>query len=45
MMELRPIPTKRDYDLALKVAEMLGDASVGTTNAGGLEVLTVLAPA
>jgi HTH-type transcriptional regulator / antitoxin HigA len=42
MMELRPIRTKRDYDVALKDAELLWDARVGSKGADRLEVLTLL---
>ena len=41
-MELRPIRTKRDYDIALKEAELLWDARVGSKDADRLEVLTLL---
>ena len=41
-MELRPIRTKRDYDVALKEAELLWDARVGSKDADRLEVLTLL---
>ena len=41
-MELRPIRTKRDYDVALKEAEALWDAHVGSKDADRLEVLTLL---
>jgi HTH-type transcriptional regulator / antitoxin HigA len=42
MMELRPIRSKRDYDVALKDAELLWDARVGSKDADRLEVLTLL---
>jgi HTH-type transcriptional regulator / antitoxin HigA len=41
-MELRPIRTKRDYHAALKEAEALWDAAVGSIDADRLEVLTLL---
>ena len=41
-MELRPIRTKRDCDVALKEAELLWDARVGSKDADRLEVLTLL---
>ena len=41
-MELRPTRTKRDYDVALKEAELLWDARVGSKDADRLEVLTLL---
>lgn len=41
-MEIRPIRTKRDYNLALKVAEALWDAPVGSADADRLEVLMLL---
>lgn len=41
-MELRPIRTKRDYEAALKSAETLWDAPVGSKDADRLDVLTLL---
>ena len=41
-MELRPTRTKRDYDVALKEAELLWDARVGSKDADRLEVLSLL---
>ena len=41
-MELRPIRTKRDHDIALKEAELLWDARVGSKDADRLEVLSLL---
>ena len=41
-MELRPIRTERDYDVALKAAELHWDAPVGSRDADRLEVLTLL---
>lgn len=41
-MELRPIRTKRDYQAALKEAEVLWDAPTGSIEADRLEVLTLL---
>ena len=41
-MELRPIRTKRDYDIALKGAELLWDAPAGSKDADRLDVLTLL---
>lgn len=40
--EFKPIKTKRDYQAALKLAEALWDAPEGSTEADGLEVLTLL---
>ena len=41
-MELRPIRTKRDYNLAMKEAETLWDAPARSAEADRLEVLTLL---
>jgi HTH-type transcriptional regulator / antitoxin HigA len=41
-MELRPVRTKRDYEAALKSAETLWDARVGSKDADRLDVLTLL---
>ena len=41
-MELRPVRTKRDYEAALKSAETLWDAPVGSKDADRLDVLTLL---
>ena len=41
-MELRPIRTKRDYNLAMKEAEALWDAPAGSKDADRLDVLTLL---
>ena len=41
-MELRPIRTKRDYNLAMKEAEALWDAPARSAQADRLEVLTLL---
>lgn len=41
-MELRPIRTKRDYNLAMKEAEALWDAPARSAEADRLEVLTLL---
>ena len=41
-MELRPIRTKRDYNLAMKEAEALWDAPARSAEADRLEVMTLL---
>ena len=41
-MELRPIRTKRDYNLAMNEAEALWDAPARSAEADRLEVLTLL---
>ena len=41
-MELRPIRTKRDYNLAMKEAEALWNAPARSAQADRLEVLTLL---
>lgn len=41
-MKLKPIKTKRDYEAALKLAEQLWEAPVGTDGADELDVLTLL---
>ncbi len=41
-MEIRPIRTKRDYNVALKEAEARWDAPVGSAEADRFEVLTLL---
>ena len=41
-MELRPIRSKRDYEAALKSAETLWDAPVGSKDADRREVLILL---
>ncbi len=42
MMELRPIRTKRGYNLAMKEAEALWDAPARSAEADRLEVMTLL---
>jgi HTH-type transcriptional regulator/antitoxin HigA len=42
MMELRPIRSKREHQVALKEAEALWNAPEGTPEADRLEVLTLL---
>ena len=41
-MELRPIRTKREYNLAMNEAEALWDAPAGSAEADRLEVMTLL---
>ena len=41
-MDLKPIKTKRDYQAALKRADELWDASLGSVEADALDILTLL---
>ena len=41
-MELRPIRSKRDYEAALKQAEILWDAPARSVGADGIQVLVLL---
>ena len=42
MMDIRPIKTENDYDVALKEIDRLVDAAPGTPNADRLEILSTL---